>query len=33
VQSVQDLVPNAKIQTPNAEEQLKQIASQQTIRQ
>ena len=33
VQSVQDLIPNAKIQTPNAEEQLKQIASQQTIRQ
>jgi hypothetical protein len=32
VQSVQDLIPNAKIQTPNAEEQLKQIASQQTIR-
>jgi hypothetical protein len=33
VQSVQDSIPNAKIQTPNAEEQLKQIASQQTIRQ
>lgn len=33
VQSVQDLIPNAKIQTPNAEEQLKQIASQQKIRQ
>lgn len=33
VQSVQDLVPNAKIQTSNAEEQLKQIASNQTIRQ
>jgi hypothetical protein len=33
VQSVQDTIPNAKIQTPNAEEQLKQIASQQTIRQ
>ncbi len=32
VQSVQDLIPNAKIQTPNAEEQLKQFASQQTIR-
>jgi hypothetical protein len=33
VQSVQDSIPNAKIQTPNADEQLKQIASQQTIRQ
>lgn len=33
VQSVQDLVPNAKIQTSNSEEQLKQIASNQTIRQ
>lgn len=33
VQSVQDLVPKAGIQTPNYEEQLKQIASQQTIRQ
>lgn len=32
VKSVQDLVPNAKIQTPNAEEQLKQFASNQTIR-
>jgi hypothetical protein len=31
VQSVQDLIPNVNIQTPNAEEQIKQIASQQQI--